>query len=255
MRILLVNDDGWNADGIVALWSTLKPHHDVFLVAPDRERSAVSHSFSLHQPIRLKQVDTQMFHTTGTPADCVYIALRHVMPTMPDLVISGVNNGPNLGQDVFYSGTVAGAREAAIHGIPALAVSVVGKRDFTAAAHRVAEMVEHWVEKFFLVSHISHAQRNYLLNINLADPISQSPFVVTRLGHRNYDAAVEMRYDPRGGQYFWIGGPENDPEQAPDSDIAAVQTGRTSITPLSLDNTEYDVFEILAGVVAHAAKL
>jgi 5'-nucleotidase len=236
VKLLLTNDDGVRADGLGVLASRLSDLGEVFVVAPDRERSCTSHAFTLHEPLRVDKVAPTWYSVSGTPADCVYLGVLKLCPR-PDLVISGINHGYNLGADIFYSGTVAGAIEAALRGLPAIAVSMgYGPGvDFTVAAELC-----HAVAKATLSGKLPPQT---VLNINVPGPKRPEPdthrhaFSWTRLGQRGYLEHVDSRTDPRGHTYYWIGGPAEPCEDPPGTDAHAVHHGLSSITPLNLDLT------------------
>jgi 5'-nucleotidase len=231
--ILITNDDGVIAPGIRAVSDALRQVADVVVAAPDRERSAASHSISLDRPLRVDEMEPGVFAIDGTPVDCVYLALLHLCPRRPALVVSGINNGFNLGSDVFYSGTVAGAVEGALRGVPALAVSLERRRpqDFSHAAAFAAALAAEMLRRGPDV--LPDAS---LLSVNLpAGPVSG--YRVTFLGRRVYRDQVEVRQDLRGRSYYWIGGPEESATDLPGSDLSAVRDGLVSVTPLGLDLT------------------
>lgn len=247
--VLLSNDDGYAAEGLLALRDALSAFADVVACAPEFNQSATSHSLSLHRSLRLRKVGDGIFSLDGTPADCVYVALNsngRVLPRRPDLCVSGLNHGLNLGMDVFYSGTVAAAREAALRGIPSLATSADHGADRKAAAEVSAALVRELWER---VRETPHAA--VLLNVNIPAG-SAWPVRGTRLGARLYDDSVIFRDDPRGREYLWIGGADPRHEPAPDSDTDAYDAGEVSVTPLSLDLYEASR-AALAGAVAAAA--
>lgn len=234
--ILLSNDDGIGSVGLEALAEAVSPLGEVWVVAPDRERSAISQAISLNRPLRARKVKERWFTVDGTPVDCVYLALAKLLPKNPDIVLSGINLGANLGQDVFYSGTVAAAMEAAIEGIPAVALSldVLGLEDHgqslaqgmeTAArfSYKVAERV---LEK--------KLPRHTLLNVNVPGRVLGKP-MMTKLGQRHYGKEVIERLDPRGKRYYWIGGARAEFADIEGSDCNAVFAGHISISPLRLD--------------------
>jgi 5'-nucleotidase len=235
--VLLSNDDGVSAPGLLALRDALAVHADVVVCAPESNQSATSHSLSLHSILRLRQLGPGMFALDGTPADSVYVALHsrgRVLPRRPDLVVSGMNHGPNLGDDVFYSGTVAAAREAALRGIPSMAVSADLKAPREAAARLGATLaIAMW--RRFVVSPAKG--RAPLLNLNI--PVGEAWQVrASRLGARLYVEEVEFRSDPRGREYLWLGGAGAvRHDHVPGSDTEAYDAGVASITPLSLDLT------------------
>jgi 5'-nucleotidase len=226
--VLVANDDGYRARGLGLLARALNPVADVFVCAPEVEQSAASHALSLHRPLRLFSHGEQVFSVDGTPADCVYVALhaeQRILPRRPDVVVSGVNHGVNLGDDVFYSGTVAAAREGALKGIPSLAVSAAADASLEAAAELAARLV---------LALASLDAGSMLLNVNVPKG-SGWPLRATRLGRRIYRDEVEFRRDPRGREYLWIGGPGAAHEPVPGSDTVAFDAGEVGITPLVLD--------------------
>jgi 5'-nucleotidase len=236
--VLLSNDDGHASRGIRAMRDALGAWADVVLLAPETEQSASSHSLSLHRPLRLRAVEPAVFALDGTPADCVYVALHagtRVLPRRPDLVVSGINHGMNLGQDAFYSGTVAAAREGALRGIPAVATSAHQAADLGPCADLSSRIARELLGL--------HPGRGMLLNVNI--PRGWSGEVrATRLGARIYEEIVDFRHDPRGREYLWLGGPGVRHERDPGTDTDAYDDGAASITPLLLD---------LTGTAEHAA--
>lgn len=230
--ILVTNDDGYSADGILTLADALEALGEVWMVAPERQRSGVSRMITLHKPLRVRRFrqDRPYFWCSGTPTDAVYVGLNHVVPRLPALVVSGVNLGANLGDDVMYSGTVAGAMEASAFGVPALAVSVNAHRD-TSFEPSVALAVE--VSRKILAHGLAHRT---LLNLNVPDAYDASRgMLVTRLGNRGYERVVHLREDPRGGEYYWIGGPALPLDDLPGTDCRAIHEGIASLTPIHLD--------------------
>jgi 5'-nucleotidase len=231
LLILLSNDDGHTSVGIRAMREALAAIGDVITVAPEDEQSASSHSLSLLRPLRLRAVDDGVYALDGTPADCVYVALHagiRVLPRRPDLVVSGINHGMNLGQDAFYSGTIAAAREGALRGIPAIAASAHLLADLSAAAALCARIALELAAR-------KHA-RTPLLNVNVP-PEWNGEVRATRLGARIYEEIVDFRVDPRGREYLWLGGPGVRHERDPGTDTDAYDDGAVSITPLVLDLT------------------
>jgi 5'-nucleotidase len=246
--ILLSNDDGHASAGIRAMRAALAARGaDVVIVAPESEQSASSHALSLHRPLRLRNVEPGVFAIDGTPADCVYVALHaktRLLARRPDVVVSGINHGMNLGQDAFYSGTVAAAREGAFRGIPAVATSAHPSVDLAAVA-------ELGVRVAFAVSRTSRAQAP-LLNVNVP-PDWNGGVRATRLGSRIYDEVVDFRVDPRGREYLWLGGPGVRHERDPGTDTDAYDDGAASITPLVLDLTSASDVELATSVAAAVA--
>jgi len=241
--ILVSNDDGVFAPGCVALRKALVEVGDVVTVAPMHQQSAGSHAITLGKPVRMHELESQVYTVDGTPADCVYVGLFHpqVLSRQPDLIVSGINHGPNLGNDVFYSGTVAAAREGAFRGIPSLAFSQMGRgADMERAAAEAAKLVRRTLETTLPEGPAP------LLNVNI--PEGEIHGVrATRLGQRHYDAGLVIRQDPRGRDYFWIGGAgETRHEAISGSDTEAVDEGYISVTPLRLESTYPDHLGVAA---------
>lgn len=225
---LLSNDDGYLAPGIVALAEALSQVMDVVTCAPESEQSATSHSISLHRPLRLMPRGPGVFSVDGTPADCVYVALHagvRVLPRRPDVVVSGLNHGLNLGNDVFYSGTVAAAREGALRGVPALAVSANHHADRGQACALAARLALELVKA---------QQPGLLLNVNFP-PGRDWPVRATRLGSRTYADGVLFRTDPRGGEYLWIGTGQVAHYGDETTDTRAYDDGAVGVSALSLE--------------------
>jgi 5'-nucleotidase len=231
--ILVSNDDGIHAPGIAALATALETAGEVWVVAPDRERSAVGHALTLHRPLMAEQLGPRRFAVNGTPSDCVNLALLGLLPVRPHVVVAGVNAGSNLGDDVTYSGTVSAALEAALLGVPGLAVSLI--QPSGPASYRPAARVAARLTRLLLRD---PARGATLLNVNVP-PGQPRGLRLTRLGRRLYSEKVVERRDPRGRRYFWIGvgPPAWDPGE--DTDYAAVHSGCVSVTPLMLDLTDY----------------
>ncbi len=246
--ILVSNDDGVNAEGNIVLREALAEWADVVTVAPLHEQSGQSHAISLHRPLRHRQLDERTHAIDGTPVDCVYVALfrEDLLPRRPDMVVSGINHGPNLGADVHYSGTVAAAREGALRGIPAIAFSALGG---LAALAPAATHASALARRAFEATHPEG--RPLLLNVNI--PTEVRGIRATRLGHRQYSEGVDVRKDPRGGDYYWIGGPGGVKHPPMDhADTAAVDAGFISITPLSLRATNADHLAFASWVAGDA---
>jgi 5'-nucleotidase len=244
--ILCSNDDGIHAAGLRTLVRRLGDLGEVIVVAPDRERSATSHAFTLDRPLRCEEVEPGFFAVDGTPADCVYIGLLKLCKERPKLVVSGINHGFNLGSDVFYSGTVAGAVEAALRDVPAIAVSLEWARG-----------MRHQPEQFQPAAEFVHAlaratlaeglPTGTLLNVNVPQRPPPKGYQWTRLGKRVYRDQVDERKDLRGRHYYWIGGPAEGFGDVPDSDLHAVRDGVVSVTPLDLDLTHHNLLQKLPG--------
>ena len=230
--ILVTTDDGVHANGIQALRRAAAGLGDVVVVAPTHEQSARSHAITIDRPLRHIQHDRDLHSIDGTPADCVYLALfeRRFLPRRPDLVLSGINHGPNLGTSVFYSGTIAAAREAAMRGIPAIAFSTFPDADFTHAAHHAADLVRRFMQ---VVRPDTDAM---LLNINFPKQPARG-VRATRVGRQVYEERVIPRFDPSGREYFWIGGRVTEGVETEGTDAHALSLGYASVTPLALEAT------------------
>jgi 5'-nucleotidase len=243
MRVLLSNDDGVHAAGLRALAAAFSDD-EVWVVAPDREQSASSHAISLHRPLRMAEVQPRWYAVDGTPTDAVYMGICLVLKqARPDVVVSGINHGPNLGNDVHYSGTVAAAIEGALLGVPAAAISLAGPppHDFQHAARFAAALVHRMV----VPPAAGASPAPLLLNVNVP-PGPVRGFAVTRLGRRTYGNDVVEKTDPRGRKYYWIGGEGGARnEDIPGSDCNAVKDGLAAITPLHLDPTQDGALERL----------
>jgi 5'-nucleotidase len=250
--LLLSNDDGFFANGIRAARDVLLRSFQVVVVAPASEQSASSHALTLARPLRAFEAEPGIFAVDGTPADCVYLALHgeaRFLPRRPDVIVSGINRGLNLGQDVFYSGTVAAAREGALRGIPALAVSAHHEADLPA----VAELAEKLA--IDLSSHKGRG-RAPLLNLNVPKPWTGEVASV-KLGARIYDEIIVERKDPRGRAYYWLGGPSVQNSQEHGTDTAVFDQGIATLTSLILDLThghDHGLAERLAGHTSKKAE-
>jgi 5'-nucleotidase len=231
--ILLTNDDGFYSKGILFLKSVLAKKYRVFVIAPDRERSAVSMSLTLHQPLRINQVEEGVFAVNGTTSDCVNIALQKILPQPPDFVVSGMNLGENLSEDIFFSGTVGGAFSGFLYGIPSLAVSLVGNpgmdrsREFDFAEG--AEVAERVISRLLRYRH-----EGVVYNLNIPFP-NNGKIRVTSLGSKRYKPDIIERVDPRGGKYYWIGTGSPDYSGKKGTDVWAVQMGYISLSVISYD--------------------
>lgn len=240
MKILCTNDDGYQATGIHVLSSAASSLGNVTTVAPDREQSATSHSLTLHHPLRARRAPDGTWIVDGTPTDCVLLAVNELLGERPDVCVSGVNHGPNMGEDVLYSGTVAAAMEATVMGIPAVAIS------YTGALHEELEGWEDVVRGILeAILGRSSLPAETLFNVNLPDlsPSDVRGIRVTSLGKRRYADSITRANDPSGREYFWIGGGVASWRGAEDSDFQAVAEGFVSVTPLHLDLTNYRLLE------------
>lgn len=238
MRILISNDDGIFAPGLAVLAAVAASMGEVFVVAPDTEQSAKSHGLTMHKPLRVYPQGERRFSVTGTPADAVYVALHQILPGPPDLVLSGVNRGANLGNDVHYSGTVAAAREAALNGLPAIAVSLhLSDTDDGTVHYETAALVAVDIARQLLQDPLPPG---VFLNINapnLARP-DLAGVCVAPLGQRIYSSAVREDHDPRGKPYYWLGGPAIGFGGGGHTDGERISRGFATITPLHTDPTD-----------------
>ncbi len=245
--ILLTNDDGFFSAGLEALSACLQATAEIYVVAPDREKSATSLSLTLHRPLRVQQVKPKVYAVDGTPADCVYLAVQKILPSPPHLVISGINRGPNLGrQDVAYSGTVAAALQAAFLGLRSLAISLLpspqGDFFFPEAAALICPVIKYFIENPF--------PQGLALNINIPSPPVKG-VRITSLGEKHYRPPIVENIDPRGKAYYWIGSGNPRETAGKDTDIEAIKEGYLSMTPLRVDftATEYLSSSFWQGII------
>lgn len=240
-RILISNDDGINAPGIVALRDAVKPIGEVYMVAPDRERSTVSHALSLTRPLRIKEIDDNTFAVDGTPSDCVNIAMAHILKGKePDLIISGINHGPNLGSDTIYSGTVAAAMEGALCGVPSMAVSLAG----VAKEYSEFRISGHWARRIGSAVIEKGLPDGVILNVNVPPgEVEIRGYKFTNMGKRMYSKVVDRRKDSFGAYYFWLAGKLLNREEAQGTDCREILNDHVTITPLKVDNTDYDLLK------------
>lgn len=242
MRILCTNDDGILAHGLECLVRAAERIGDVTIVAPDREQSATSHSLTLHHPLRPIRRGERRYQVDGTPTDCVMLAVEALMPERPDFVLSGINHGQNMGEDVLYSGTVAAAMEGLALGIPSIAISFAGG-DLRADISKLDEQVEVLAPLLRHIMEMPNFPADTLLNINLppVGPGDLQGVRLTRLGRRVYSNSIQPMRDPWGRPIYWIGGGEASWKGSEDSDFQAIRDGCISVTPLHLDLTHRDV--------------
>jgi 5'-nucleotidase len=248
LKILISNDDGIHANGIQTLAARLAEEHEVYVVAPDRERSAMGHALTLHKPIRLEEVDlsfpvAKAYAISGTPSDCVKLALNALLDVEIDVLVSGINHGPNLGSDVIYSGTVSAALEGAIHGIPSIAVSLVNGAEKMADFSHSAE----FIASFLPVAMEVGIPAKSVLNINIP-AISRHHFAgvkIAELGTRLYSNTYERRVDPRGGVYYWLAGEVIESHEINDTDVDAIRNNMVAISPVHYNLTNYNALTLL----------
>jgi 5'-nucleotidase len=242
MRILLSNDDGYFAPGLAALAEGLKPLGEITVVAPERDRSGASNSLTLDRPLMVFRAPNGFMYVNGTPTDCVHMAVTGILDFTPDIIVSGINTGANMGDDTLYSGTVAAATEGYLLGIPAIAVSLVGKefRHFATAARVARTLVERVAREPFGTP--------VLLNVNVPDvPYeSLSGTEVTRLGRRHKAQPVVPGKNPRGETVYWVGPAGAAREAGPGTDFNALERGAVSVTPLQMDLTHANQIPIVS---------
>lgn len=233
--ILITNDDGISAEGLRVLEESLSELADVMVIAPDREQSASSHAITLGAPLRVTEYSSNRFGVSGTPTDCVILAVHELLDRTPDLIVSGINHGPNMGEDVTYSGTVAAAIEGNILGISSLAISIASwdPKHF----HPAGKAASYLASKALSLGKKSRT----LWNVNVPDmPVEKiKGYKITKLGSRIYNDVIIKKKDPRGKDYFWIGGGEPGWNKEENTDFAAISSGFISVTPLRLDLTDY----------------
>ncbi|MEW6543740.1 MAG: 5'/3'-nucleotidase SurE [Nitrospirota bacterium] len=244
MKILVTNDDGIHSPGLQALAAAMRRLGEVWVVAPDRERTAVGHALTLHKPLRIHRLALRTFSVNGTPSDCVNLAVKHVMTAQPALVVSGINRGVNLGDDVTYSGTVSAAMEGTILGIPSVAVSQENGRGGETFRFAVGAVYAVRVARMVLRHGLPPET---LLNVNVPDRARASILgvKVTSLSRRRFDDPIVEKVDPHGRKYYWIAGTRVSWERRKDSDHEALRRGFVSITPIHLDITNYAVLDQL----------
>jgi len=242
IRLLLCNDDGVYAEGLNTLAEALKGTAHIDIVAPDRNRSGASNSLTLNAPLRIKHLEDHVVSVEGTPTDCVHLAITGILEDVPDMVISGINAGSNLGDDVWYSGTVAAAMEGRFLGYPAIAFSLAGEKlESYQAAGKVARIIMQGILDNPLPA-------NTILNVNIPDlPFDElKGFEITRLGTRHRAEPTIKQLDPRGGTIYWVGPAGAEQDSGPGTDFYAVNRGCVSITPLQVDITHYAAFDQLS---------
>lgn len=249
LKVLISNDDGLHANGLQTLAARLAEQYEVYIVAPDRERSATGHALTLHKPIRVEEADVNFpvakaYATSGTPSDCVKLALNALFRDVGiDVLVSGINHGPNLGSDVIYSGTVSAALEGAIHGIPSMAVSLVNGFEKLADFSHSAE----FIAGFLPVAMQAGIPAKSILNINIP-AVSRHHFAgvkIAALGTRMYTDTYERRIDPRGGIYYWLAGEVVESNLADDSDVEAIRNNMVAISPVHYNLTNHNALTLL----------
>lgn len=247
IKVLVSNDDGIHAVGIRTLVERLALQYEVYVVAPDRERSATGHALTLHKPLRVDDMDmganvAAAYAVTGTPSDCIKIALNAILDIRPDVVVSGINHGPNLGADVLYSGTVSAAMEGAINGLPSVAVSLLNGYDKNADFRHGADFIANFIPQVVEAD----LPPKTVLNVNIpAVPLSDITGIkLTSLGVRMYTDTFERRIDPRNQVYYWLAGEIiDDSIESADSDVVAMRNNMISVTPVTFDMTNWQVMK------------
>ncbi|MGB3648437.1 MAG: 5'/3'-nucleotidase SurE [Desulfobulbales bacterium] len=241
-HIMLTNDDGVHAPGLKMLFQQSLDLGKTVIVAPEHDNSAASHSLTMNRPLRVREIAENIYTINGTPTDCVTIGIGKILPQKPDLVISGINPGPNLGDDVSYSGTVSAAIESTMLGIPSIAVSLAAESEplhYGTAAAFVARLAKIILEKGL--------PKDTLLNVNVPNTASEGieGVAFTRRGRRLYDDAIKETFDPWGRKHYWIGGGTPSFDAGEDTDSAAISVNKISITPMHLDPTNYEALKFL----------
>jgi len=242
--ILVTNDDGIHSPGLIALSRAMKELGNVYIIAPDRERSAVSHSLTLHRPLKAEKLSEDVFSIDGTPTDCVILAISKLLPERPALVASGINRGGNLGGDISYSGTVSGAIEGAILGIPSFAISLVTGDEPQPIHFETASAFATRIGRSILEKSLPP---DTLLNINVPNTDKSKILGIrfTRQGKIVYNNAIQEIHDPRGKRHYWLGGSQLHVKREEDTDVQAVSDSYISITPIHLDLTNYEALNFL----------
>ena len=239
--ILVTNDDGIHSPGITALFNTMRNLGDVYMVAPDRERSAAGHSLTMHRPLKAEEVRDRVFSVNGTPTDCVTLGINKLLPQKPDLIVSGINKGANLGDDITYSGTVAAAIEGTIFGVTSIAFSLMSARHyhFETGSFFALKIAEYVLGKSLPF--------DTLLNVNIPNIIREEikGIKLTRQGKRIYENSIQEMLNPWGEKHFWIGGGKIYWEHSGDTDMEAVQQDFVSISPIHLDLTNYNALKFM----------
>jgi 5'-nucleotidase len=246
--ILVTNDDGISSPGIKVLAKELKSIGDVYIAAPETEQSAVAHALTLHRPLRSERVSNQTYYVNGTPTDCVIVAVSKLLPHRPDIIVSGINNGENLGDDITYSGTVAAAIEGTLLGIPSIAVSLVRNNGDNGAYRMVAskyQVAAHYARDLAAKVLEKGLPDDTLLNVNVPFGKKVNGVRITKQGKMRYDNSIKDLHDPRGREYYWIGGGMPQWKAGENTDFEAIQSGYISVTPVHLDLTNYEALTYL----------
>lgn len=239
--ILVTNDDGFFSKGIQTVAETLKELGEVFIVAPDRNRSSVSHALTMHRPLKVDLIKENCYCVNGTPTDCVVVGVKKLLPCEPDLIVSGINKGANLGEDITYSGTVSAAIEGTILGVPSFAISLAGERPFR---YETGAYFALKIAKFILEKGLP---KNTLLNVNVPNKYLEeiNRIKLTRQGKRSYENSIHDIFSPWGEKQYWIGGGVVSWQEMEGTDIQAVIEDYVSVTPLHIDLTNYQALDYL----------
>ena len=239
--ILVTNDDGIHSAGITELYKTMKKLGDVYMVAPDRERSAAGHSLTIHRPLKAEEIRERVFSVNGTPTDCVTLGINKLLPVKPDLVVSGINKGANLGDDITYSGTVAAAIEGTIFGVPSIAVSLITAKHYL---YETGSFFALKIAEYVLSNSLPY---DTLLNVNIPNVRREEikGIKLTRQGKRIYENSIQEMLNPMGEKHFWIGGGKMYWEHGGDTDMEAIQQDFVSISPIHLDLTNFNALKFM----------
>jgi len=253
VTILITNDDGINSEGLKALSEALRELGDIFVVAPDRQRSAVGLSITLERPLRVENVGENMFSVDGMPADCVTLAIHRLMESPPDLIVSGINDGQNIGYDIYHSGTAGAAFIGTMSGIPSMAISIANDR-FTGESAGILhyDTAAQIALKLTRILSENKLPEETLLNVNVPNVLLSDVqgIEVTRHCGSTYNVEIQHRIDPRGKQYYWVGGEIDGEGHHPETDLDALQRHKVSVTPLRLDITDYTMMEELSSWIS-----
>jgi len=246
--ILVTNDDGVGSEGIRTLSKALQSVGEVYVVAPEREQSAVGHALTLHRPLKIGKINNKTYFINGTPTDCIILGVNKLLPQKPDLIVSGINNGGNMGDDITYSGTVAAAIEGTLLGIPSIAVSFVRESQDNSGYRKKSLRLQEAAR--FAKRLASHVLENGLLpdtflNVNVPDAPKIKGIKLTRQGKRVYDNSIQEMLDPRGRKHYWLGGGLPMWESGEDTDFKAIRDGFISVTPIHLDLTNYKALKYM----------
>jgi len=246
--ILVTNDDGVYSEGIAVLSNALRHIGNVYIVAPEREQSAVGHALTLHRPLKSEKVNKRVYSINGTPTDCVILGVNRLLPRKPNIIVSGINNGGNMGDDITYSGTVAAAIEGTFLGIPSIAVSLVVEPLNSESRRRKPSGLREAVRFIKRLTSIvlkDGLPPDTLLNVNVPDIPKSKGIKLTRQGKRVYDNSIQEMLDPRGRKHYWIGGGTPLWHTGEDTDFEAIRKGFISVTPIHLDLTNYRALEYM----------